>query len=619
MKRRTKIAAVAGLSAAVLLAAVFLIWRNRSALTPDADRLLLLLPDGVSFSDPRVTVWLDAANEEGIHIVPIHDSQFVSPFFGRPGCAGLILPDSIHVQASGVVVGSVRDYVANGGHLMLVYDAGIQSLQGFYSKDQSRFSDLAGVKYALYTSLGAGMIRSGNVSATIAAMDQLGVPPGKYYPLGPPAAEASAAQDKTVEVELRRYEYGDLEYPSLVTSGDYAGQVLMHSSAGLVAGRQSYKKGSVLFVNLPLGFLEGYTDGLPLHSFLKYFATRMLSLPELMSVPDGIGGMVLNWHVDSNGAIKPLEEMNTWTIVKQGPFSVDITAGPDTYEIGDKEGFNILHNSASQNLAHFYESLGYEIGSHGGWIHNYFGERVNNDNAKEMTQFLQLNKDALEQVMGKPVREYSAPVGNQPQWVTEWLEKHGVVGYYFTGDTGMGPTIGYRRGQRAGKTIWAFPILHLDRAATFEEMPKYGYADDTVGQWLEAATDFTATHKEIRLIYFHPPGILRYHQVIDNWMKKTAQLKTQGVFRWYTMVQMAEFLNARQLVKWKITERGASVKLDAFDTQTLNHDTWRLPKNAFGEPHVVAGAATVVADNDSWFLIAGAGKRLSAEAELVEK
>jgi hypothetical protein len=463
------------------------------------------------------------------------------------------------------------------------------------------------------------MIRSGNVSATIAAMDQLGVPPGKYYPLGPPAAESGARQDTTDEVELRRYEYGDLEYPSFVTSGDYTGQILMHSSAGLVAGRESYKRGSVLFVNLPLGFLEGYTDGLPLHAFLKYFATSMLSLPELMSVPDGIGGMVLNWHIDSNGAIKPLQELNTWTLVKQGPFSVDITAGPDTYAIGDKLGFNILHNSISQGLAHLYESLGYEIGSHGGWIHNYFGERVNDNNAKEMTQFLQLNKDALEQVTGKPVREYSAPVGNQPQWVTEWLEKHGVVAYYFTGDTGMGPTIGYRRGQRAGKTIWAFPILHLDRAATFEEMPKYGYENDTVSQWLAAATDFTATHREVRLIYFHPPGILRYHKEVDNWVKKTAQLKAQGVFRWYTMVQMADFLNARQSVKWKISERGTSATLEAFDPQTLNHDTWRLPKNAFGEPHVVAGAGTVVAGSDSWFLIAGDGKRLSVEAGLVEK
>jgi hypothetical protein len=619
MKKRTKIFAVAALCALGVLVGAFVFLHRANAFAPDADRLLLLLPDGTSFSDPRVTVWLDAANEEGLHVVPMHDSTYVSPLSGRPRCAGVILPDNIHVQASDLLIDAVRDYVAKGGKLMLVYDAGIQSLQGFYAKDQSRLSDLAGVNYALYTSLGSGMIQSSDVSGTIGAMDQLGVPPGKYYPLGPRAADAGASQDRTVEVELRRYEYGDLEYPSFVTSGNYTGEVLMHTKAGLAAGHQRYKQGAVLFVNLPLGFLEGYTDGLPLHAFLKYFATKMLSLPELMSVPDGIGGMVLNWHVDSNAAIKPLQEMSTWTIVKQGPFSVDITAGPDTYAIGDKKGFDVLHKPVSQDLTHYYEGLGYEIGSHGGWIHNYFGERVNDNNAKEMTQFLQLNKDALEKVTGKPVREYSAPVGNHPEWVTRWLEKHGVVGYYFTGDTGMGPTIGYRQGQRAGKRIWAFPILHLDRSASFEEMPKYGYTDDTVGQWLDAATDFTANHRQVRLIYFHPPGILRYHQVVDNWMEKTAQLKAQGVFRWYTMVQMADFLNARQKVKWKISEPGNSAVLDAFGPQTLNHETWRLPKDTFGEPHVVQGTATVVAGRDSWFVIAGEGKRLRVEAGLAEK
>ena len=99
--------------------------------------------------------------------------------------------------------------------------------------------------------------------------------------------------------------------------------------------------------------------------------------------------------------------------------------------------------------------LGYEIGSHGGWIHDYFSAHVETDNPKDLEQFLALNKDSLERVTGKPVVEYSAPNGNQPPWVTHWLEAHGFVAYYFTGDTGMGPTAGLsqrrtRRSQRLG-------------------------------------------------------------------------------------------------------------------------------------------------------------------------
>ncbi len=79
----------------------------------------------------------------------------------------------------------------------------------------------------------------------------------------------------------------------------------------------------MLFVNLPVGYLEGDTDGLPLHAFLKYFAAQVLSLPYLLSVPDGVGGLVLNWHVDSNAAIKALQAMESWNILRQGPYSID--------------------------------------------------------------------------------------------------------------------------------------------------------------------------------------------------------------------------------------------------------------------------------------------------------
>ncbi len=87
------------------------------------------------------------------------------------------------------------------------------------------------------------------------------------------------------EVELRRYMYGDLQYPSLVTSGDYDGRVLLHSDAGVVAGEHKYQSGSVLFVNLPLGYLKGNTDGLPLHGFLEYFAEHTLGVAAPASGP----------------------------------------------------------------------------------------------------------------------------------------------------------------------------------------------------------------------------------------------------------------------------------------------------------------------------------------------
>jgi hypothetical protein len=609
----------------ILVALIAWSWATHDRFRSTADRLLLLVPDGVSFSNPKVTMWLDAGSEEGLHVVPVHDSEFLRPLWGESRCAGVILPDSIHQQASDLFVATLHRFVAEGGKLMLVYDAGTFSLNGAYPASRSRLSDLAGVDYALYDKLGDKTIQWGKVDSTSAIVSQMEIPPGKYYPFHAGASVSAskdgppASAERTFDVELRRYKYGDLQYPSFVTSGNYAGEVLFRSNNGLVAGQQPYQKGSVLFVNLPLGYLKGNTDGLMLHAFLKYFAGHALSLPYLMPVPDGVGGLVLNWHIDSNAAIKPLQEMASWTLLQQGPYSIHITAGPDAGKAGDRKGFDVDHNPVSQDLIHKYEDLGYDIGSHGGWIHDYFSAHVETDNPKDLEQFLALNKDALERVTGKPVAEYSAPNGNQPPWVTHWLEAHGFVAYYFTGDTGMGPTQGYRDGEREGRNVWAFPILHLDKAAGFEEMSTEGYSDSEIERWLAAITDFTSDHRSVRLVYFHPPGILPYHDQVNRWVEQTGRLKAEGRFRWYTMTELANFLNSRKQVKWKVSENGGLITVEATHPQTLDHETWRISAGKFSQPKVVAGAAKVVRDNDAWMIIAGEGKDLRFEIEALAK
>ena len=579
-----------------------------------ADRLLLLVPDGMKFSDPKVAMWIDAGNEEGLHVVPMHDSEFLGPFLRKTDFSGLILPDSIHKEASDLLVTGIRRFVAEGGSLMLVYDAGTLSLTGRYTPGQSRFSELAGVKYALYESLRDKTTQWSKIRGTAHTFDEIGVPPGKYYPFYSENGSVDAS-----EVELRRYMYGDLEYPSLVTSGNYDGKVLLHSDAGVVAGERKYQSGSVLFVNLPLGYLKGNTDGLPLHGFLDYFAEHTLALPRLLPVPDGIGGITLNWHIDSNAAIKPLQQMEDWRILEQGPYSVHITAGPDAMEFGDKRGFNVDNNPISQDVIRQYEKLGFSIGSHGGWIHDYFAFHVDNGDPKDLEEYLQWNKHSLERITGKPVVEYSAPDGNQPQWVTKWLEDHGFVAYYFTGDTGMAPTQGYRDGQREGQNIWAFPTLHLNQAAAFEEFMKDNYSQDEIEHWLEAVTTFTVNHRSVRLLYFHPPGILQYRPIIRQWMTLTRGLRSTGQFRWYTMTDLATFLNSRKQVDWKVSHRDGRVEIEAKHPTSLEHQTWFFPASRYTEPKIRGGTGTVTKKDDGWLVVAGSTKTLEFEAQTAGK
>jgi hypothetical protein len=609
-------------AASMLLALLLGSWVTQRHTTPNPDQLLLLLPDDVSLSDPKVTVWLDAAREEGIHIRPARDSEFVRPFFGSPECSGLILPDYIHPRASDYLIGAIRRFVSRGGKLMLVYDAGTLSPTGRYARGQSRLSDLAGIDYALYDRLQDNAIRWGNVGGSSEVLKQMNIPPGKYYPFAPGQTTDGAVAEPSpgggFEAQLTRYLFGDLKYPSYLTSGSYAGKVLLHSGDTLVVGEHDYEKGSVLFVNLPLGYLKANTDGLPLHVLLKYFAEHFLALPYLMSVPDGIGGLVLNWHVDSNAAIKPMEAIDSWSLAKQGPYSIHVTAGPDDMRFGDGEGFNVANNPVSQQLLRKFLNRGDTIGSHGGWIHDYFAHHVDKDPPAEMEKYLAWNKSALEQVTGRPDIEYSAPDGNQPSWVTTWLEAHGFVAYYFTGDSGMGPTQGYRDGVREGQNIWTFPIVHLNRAAAFEEMVKQGYSPAEIQSWLQALTDFTADHHVVRLIYFHPPGIMGYHDIVTTWMQQTGSLRDAGRFRWYTMSGLAGFLNSRKQVQWETSRDGEQFRITATHPQSLEHATWWLPANRFSEPAILRGSAQVVRENEAWMVIAGPGNELQFESKMVK-
>ena len=99
-------------------------------------------------------------------------------------------------------------------------------------------------------------------------------------------------------------------------------------------------------------------------------------------------------------------------------------------------------------------------------------------------------------------------------------------------------------------------------------MSTEGYSDSEIDRWLEAITDFTAVHRSVRLVYFHPPGILQYHDLVDRWVEQTGRLKADGRFRWYTMTELANFLNSRKQVKWKVSDNRGLITVEAIHPQS---------------------------------------------------
>ncbi len=618
MRKRRKYLFIAALAPLLLFATVDYVHRRGGMIPAGEETVFLLLPDNVDFNLIAVREWIDAASEEGLHLEPIHDSDFLNPLFSVHG-AGIILPDQLHRAANDVLIGELYRYVRSGGNVMVVYDACTWDLNGRFPPGDSRLSALVGVRYALYDLYDTSTMTEAQATGTVSAMREIGIPPGSFVPMDPGGKltlwrSIAQREDTGARFAFETYQYGAVDYPVFRTLGDFDGEVLLRSRRGIAAGYRREELGQVLFVNLPLGYLASRTDGLLQHSFLRFFGIHMLGLPYLSSVPDGVGGLIFNWHVDAHSSLRPLDTLVREGIFDRGRFSIHFTAGPDVDNFGDHKGLDVLHDAEAQKFIRYVLARHQAIGSHGGWIHNYFGYHVSDDNQKEFQKYLDLNLDALEKVSGTRVVEYSAPVGNHPEWVTRWLEQHGFVGYYFTGDAGLGPTRVYRDGQRDADGIWGFPILHMGKEASFEEMGFDDVPIRAVREWLLAITDFTVREHTARLVYAHPFGAEKFFPTFREWLDNAGVLEKQGRFRWYTMTDLAHFLNRREKVRWTLLRNGGeTVNLRALHPESLDHETWIFPGGHYSDARVLQGSASVRAQDGMLFVTANDCKRLNVE------
>src|SRR5690606_24162451 len=201
----------------------------------DPGRLLLLVPDGLSPSDPGVAAWLDAASEVGTRMEVITDSQFLSMgTAGAFGYAGLVLPDSIHAIGTDDIVSAVRAYTQAGGKTFLTFDFAALTLNGdgvpVFPIPKSRLSDLAGVDYVLYDKYLDKTTGLGPVTAMRSTLRELLVPPGKSQAYPPAAAAAglpAGASVAPLSVETKaRVSRGKRGVPLLDAAGVTEREVL---------------------------------------------------------------------------------------------------------------------------------------------------------------------------------------------------------------------------------------------------------------------------------------------------------------------------------------------------------------------------------------------------------
>ncbi len=623
--RRTAVALALAVPAALL--ALPWPWGATAAGGTAPTHLTLLLPDGAPPDSVQVQAWQAAAEETGFLLDVQSASQLMRE--GRPAAATvLVVPDGVHQRMNDALVAHIERLVQQGAQLMLVHDAGTATLDGRYHPTGSRLSALAGVRYALYGEWGPDMLTEQVAWVDAAAVPLLQIPPGKLMREGldSPLTSAQAVPLASEDLALVSYHYGRLHYPGFKTAGTFDGQRLMHGAGNnLIAGVHRVGAGQVLFVNLPLTYLKLRTDGLLLHAFLRYFAQDLVGLPQLAPMAKGQGALIMNWHIDSASAVPAMEQLKGLGAFEQGPYSVHITAGPDVDVPGDGLGMDLARNATMQAWVKFFVSRGDEVGSHGGWIHNEFGRLIATQNRAQSASMIERNTQVVSRASGLPVREYSAPTGSHPAWVTPWLREHGVLAYYFTGDIGMPPTRSFQDGQPGQRDVWAFPVLSHGRQAAFEEAGAQHVPEADLAAWLKDVADFCANARTVRLVYFHPPGVTLFPQAFAAWLRHTRGLLDSGRLHWTTMAQHAHFANRRLQTRWHLEPRSEPAgspgsgadkappawRLVADHPVSLDELTWLLPADRYTQPQVLQGQAQVQRDGPFWRVTAGPGLHLA--------
>ncbi|MFA5073048.1 MAG: hypothetical protein WC539_04040 [Nitrospirota bacterium] len=499
----------------------------------------------------------------------------------------LIFPDSIVQNLPAGFNPWLRKYLAVGGNLLIVYDAGVKSKRDRYL-DNSTLSDILGFNTITFQTAGADAYTHGQIMfATNEARDFFQIPSGKTMP--------QRIQNKNGDhPTLSGYGYGRLTYPvsrieSIKNAASsptiYAYGVTEKDTIPAIV-LTDYAQGKVLYVNLPLGHLKANSDDLPLRSVLRTFLFSIVEIPHLMNVERGLGSIVINWHVDFELEHKTLPDMKKMGLLRKTiPASFHITAGEFCDKPGDGEGFDACGKGRPFfDLIRPYGS----IGSHGGWAHNWFAKNIEDGvfKEKEMRHYIVKNNTCLEKLSGHPIIEYSAPNGVHPQpTLTAILEDLGFIAYYSTGDTGAAPNRAFFEGKMISRKVIAFPVIPFGKVASLYEMDVLDKRKESeVIAWFYDVLAYVANNRTVRLVYSHPYNIEHYPRAVKAFLDRIESLQQDKKISVSTMTDYASFLLRFLKTQYSFKQENGKLYVHLKNPEGLAGICIALPKKKYQKP-----------------------------------
>ncbi len=508
----------------------------------------------------------------------------------------IIFPDYIAQILPSDIQLWMMDYLQLGGNMLAMFDTGTKNTDSNYL-NRTIFSDILGLNYIVYNSLE----NSGTAYTTgflkfkdKNAMNFFQIPPGKtnddHFMVG--------------------YSYGKLQYPfarveiekPLIKKEIYAYGIDDNDKETPVIILKKFNKGSLLYVNLPLGQLKSIGDDLLLRSILRSFLFKTAKIPHLINTPGGKAGLVINWHIDWfkdwNGISYMMEN---GFFKKNIEYSIHNTAGDSCDKPGDKKGFDA--EGKGREFLDSIKEFGV-IGSHGGWAHNWFCTNIERGVFKEeqIRKYVKINNESLQRIAGYPIIEYSAPNGVHPQpLMTEILEDLGIIAYYYTGDSGSAPNRTFFKGKMVSDKLIAFPILSYRSIASMEEMKLTGVTGAEFRTWLFDLYKFLRNNRTIRLIYSHSYDVPAFHpEILKEFIDHLDIESGKELIRVKPMSYFAKFLTRFLKTKYFFVKDGNKLKININNPDGLSDITVAVPREIYKTPQFKTGEISI--DKDESYL-----------------
>jgi hypothetical protein len=551
---------------------------------PEIKVLLAYNPSFLKKNPQILAAYESVLQEEGVPFESVDIYQLVANRADTvvKHVPAVILPDSLVQNIPAQFNQWVREYLAAGGNLLVVYDAGVKHQTDIFL-DTSALSDITGLDTIADVKAKPQSSDTGHVVfSSEAAREYLQFPAGK-----------------TVDsLALSSYSYEKLNYPlarsrpvkAIPEKNIFAYGMTADKEKFPVIVRTDHGKGTVLFIGFPLGLLKASSDDLPLRAVLRTFLFTITGIPHIMNVENGLGSIVINWHIDSNVEHQVWPRMKKMGLLRAGvPASFHITAGDFCDHPGDNAGFDACGSAIGRRLTKLMARYG-AIGSHGGWAHNWFAKNLEEGffSEAEIRQYIQKNTACLESIIGKKIVEYSAPVGVHPQPITtRILEDMGFNSYYSTGDAGSAPNRTFYNGAMITNNVIAFPIMPYGKSASLYEMRTQDKRpEQAVKKWFLDVLAYVDQNRTVRLVYSHPYNIELYPNAVRAFLDRVETLQKQKKIAAHTMGDYAAFFLRLLKTTYSFNREADQLVITLKNPEGLGGICVALPKKMYRKPMI---------------------------------